>query len=99
MAVLSRGELVSVKINIHPSLLHLTEDQEVVEVSGNTVGQCFQQLTAKFPEIKEWLFEKDGKLSKYIDVYVNQESSYPEELAKPVNDGDELNIIMTIAGG
>ena len=90
---------MSVKINIHPSLLHLTDNQEEVEVSGNTVGQCFQQLTTKYPELKEWLFEKDGKLSKYIDVFVNQESAYPEELVKSVNDGDELNIIMTIAGG
>ena len=83
---------MSVKINIHPSLLHLTDNQEEVEVSGNTVGQCFQQLTTKYPELKEWLFEKDGKLSKYIDVFVNQESAYPEELVKSVNDGDELNI-------
>ena len=90
---------MTVKINIHPSLLHLTDNQETVEVSGNTVGQCFQQLMTEFPGLKEWLFEKDGKLSKFIDVFVNQESAFPEELAKPVKDGDELNIIMTIAGG
>jgi len=38
-------------------------------------------------------------LLNYVDIYVNQESSYPEELAKPVKDGDELHITMIIAGG
>ena len=90
---------MSVKIDIHPSLVYLTDNQEVVEVSGNTVGQCLQQLVARFPGLNEWLFEKDGKLSKYIDIFVNQESSYPEELTKPVKDEDKLSIIMTIAGG
>jgi molybdopterin converting factor small subunit len=97
--VVYRVEPMSVKINIHPSLLHVTDNQEIVEVSGNTVGQCFEQLVKKFPDLKEWLYEKDGKLSKYIDVFVNQESAYPEELKKPVKDGDNLQIIMTIAGG
>ena len=29
----------------------------------------------------------------------NGESTYPEELAKRVKDGDELNIVLMIAGG
>jgi molybdopterin converting factor small subunit len=90
---------MSVKINIHPSLLHLTDNQEMVEVGGNTVGQCLEQLCTQFPELREWLFDKKGKLINTIDVFVNQESAYPEELAKPVKDEDKLNLIMVIAGG
>ena len=90
---------MSVEVHIHPSLQYVTDDQEVVEVNGNTVGQCLEQLADRFPGLKEWLYEKNGKLSKYIDVFVNQESAYPEELAKKVNDGDTLNILMQIAGG
>ena len=90
---------MSVKINIHPFLHHLTNDQDVVEVNGSTVGQCLEQLTARFPELRQWLFGKDGNLTGLVDIYVNLESSYPEELAKPVKDGDELHIIIIIAGG
>ena len=90
---------MSVKVNINPFLFHLTDDQNVVEVDGSTVGQCLQQLVARFPELKNWLFEKDGKLNRLVDIYVNQESSYPEELAKPVKDGDELHIIIILSGG
>jgi len=38
-------------------------------------------------------------LLNYVEIYVNLESSYPEELAKPVRDGDELHTVLIIAGG
>ena len=90
---------VGVSINIHPSLRHLTNEQNVVQVGGSTVGQCLEQLVARFPDIENSLFAKDGALLDYVTVYVNGESAYPEELARSVNDGDELYIVMMIAGG
>ncbi|MBI2850363.1 MAG: MoaD/ThiS family protein [Chloroflexi bacterium] len=90
---------MSVKINVHPALAHLTGDNEKVEVSGSTVGQCLDQLVARFPAIKSWLFAKSGKLNNTVEIYVNSKSSYPEELAMPVKDGDELQIVTIIIGG
>jgi molybdopterin synthase sulfur carrier subunit len=90
---------VSVKINIHPFLSQHTNKQDVVEVNGSTVGQCLEELVARFPGLKPWLFEKNGKLNRLVEIYVNAESSYPEELAKPVKDGDELYILIIISGG
>ena len=90
---------MSVTINLHPNLYQLTNGQAIVKVKGNTVGQCLDDLIKQFPQIKQGLFGKDGKLLNYVDIYVNGESSYPEELAKPVKDGDELHITLIIAGG
>lgn len=90
---------MSVKVNIHPGLSHLTGGQDTVEVSGSTVGQCLDRLVARFPAAKGWLFGKNGKLNNVIEIYVNMKSSYPEELAMPVKDGDELHIIAIIVGG
>ena len=90
---------MGIEITIHPILRQFTNGQAVVEVNGNTVGQCLDELVEQFPGIKTWLFGKNGKLLNYVDIYVNLESSYPEELAKPVKDGDELYIILMIAGG
>ena len=95
----SRGRAVSVKVNIHPSLVHLSGGQRAVEVNGSTVGQCLEQLVAKFPEIKGWLFARNGTIKGTIEIYVNGKSSYPEELAMPVKDGDEIFIIAIIIGG
>ena len=90
---------MGISVNIHPSLRHLTNEQDVAQVNGNTVGQCLEQLVAQFPDIEKGLFTKDGALLNYVTVYVNGESAYPEELAKSVRDGDELYIVMMIAGG
>lgn len=91
---------MSVKINIPSNLHHFTNDQAVAEVNGNTVGQCLDDLVRQFPGIETRLYDNKGKLLNYVDIYVNLESSYPEELAKPVRDGDELHItLFVIAGG
>lgn len=90
---------MSVNINLHPTLHQLANGQVTVKVKGNTVGQCLDDLIRQFPQTKRWLFDKRGRLRNYVDIYVNQESSYPEEMAKPVKDGDELYITLIIAGG
>ena len=90
---------MSIKINVRPGMQHLTNDQDVVEVNGSTVGECLNQLVQQFPAIEDVLFDEDGKVLNYIDIYVNGKSSYPEELAKPVKGGDELYILQAIGGG
>ena len=90
---------MSVGIHIHQSLRNLTDGKAVVEVDGNTVGDCLNNLVQRFPGIKPKLFDRKGKLLNYVDIYVNLKSSYPEELAMPVKDGDKLSVTLIIAGG
>jgi molybdopterin converting factor small subunit len=94
-----QDEYMSIKVHIHPSLQYITDDRETVEVNGSTVGECFINLVEEYPALDEWLYEEKKKLSKYIDIFVNDESAYPEELLRPVKDGDEIYILMQIAGG
>jgi molybdopterin converting factor small subunit len=90
---------MSVKINIPPFFSRFTNDQTVVEVNGSTVGQCLEQLVTRFPQLRKRLLEKDGTINRLVAIYVNVESTYPEELATLVKDGDELHIEVIIAGG
>ena len=90
---------MSVTINMHKTHRRHVDGLSSVKVEGKTVGQCLEQLVAKYPALKEPLFEKRGKLRNTIEIYVNLESAYPEELAKPVRDGDEVYITVMLAGG
>ena len=90
---------MSIQINISQFLQHLTNDVRVVNVNGKTVGDCLNDLVGQFPQLETLLFDKEGELLKLLNVYVNGESAYPEELAKSVNDGDKLDIMYTIVGG
>ncbi len=90
---------MSIKINILPYFQYLTGAKSVVEVAGSTVAQCLDALCGQFPGVRTVLFDEDGGLQNYLDVYVNGESSSQEGLAKPVREGDELQIILSIDGG
>ena len=90
---------MGIKVDVSLLSNQYTEGQQIIDVTGNTVGQCLDDLVNKFPNIKQGLFDTNGKLHSYIDIYVNGESAYLETLAKPVKNGDKLHIIFLIGGG
>ena len=90
---------MGVKIYIHTSQVELTDGLEVVEVDGKTVSECLDHLIERFPGMEKGLFKKKGKLHPYIEIYINLETAYPDELNKPVKDGDKIHIILMLAGG
>ncbi len=90
---------MSIRVNIHQNLRHLTNDLNTAEVTGTTVGECLNDLIGQFPSLRKYVFDKDNTLRNYVEVYVNLETSYPDELAKPVRPGDELDITLILAGG
>ena len=90
---------VSAEINIPQFWQHLTDEVEIAEVKGRTVDECLRELVKRFPRIEALLFSQKGKLLDYVGIYVNGESAYPEELTRPVVDGDKLYIINIIVGG
>ena len=90
---------MSISINIHKTHRQFANGLEVVDVEGQTVGECLNHLVQQFPALKDVLFDKKGKLLNVIEIYVNMESAYPEELAKKVKDGDKINILVMLAGG
>jgi molybdopterin converting factor small subunit len=88
-----------VKIHIHTTHRQFTKGLEVVPVEGNTVGECLAQLVKQFPGMEKALFAKKDKLLNTVEVYLNQASAYPNELAKPVKDGDDIHLLIMLAGG
>lgn len=73
--------------------------RDLIEVHGSTVGECLNHVVTRFPNIKKQLFTSTGDLFDNVLITVNGESAYPEQLAKPVKDGDELKIVFMISGG
>lgn len=90
---------MSVKINIHKTHRQFTKGLDIVEADGKNVGACLDNLIGQFPDMKKVLFDKKGELLNVIEIYINQKSAYPNELARQVKDGDNLHITLMIAGG
>jgi molybdopterin synthase sulfur carrier subunit len=88
-------------IHIPTPLRTYTGGLETVTVSGATITAVFEQLTTKYPELKQHLFTPEGKLRSFVNVYLNDDDLryLPEKEATAVTDRDELTIIPSIAGG
>jgi molybdopterin converting factor small subunit len=87
------------QIHIHLTLRRFTKGEPMVEVEGKTVGECVRNLIGKYPDIESSLLDKRGELLKVVEIYVNGESAYPDELAKPIKDGDQIHLTLMLAGG
>ena len=87
------------KIKILPYLQSATNGRAVVEVEGNTVSRCIDDLIRQFPGLRATLYNSSGELFDFIDIYVNGKSNYHKGLDVAVQDGDELLILLIIEGG
>jgi molybdopterin converting factor small subunit len=88
-----------INVHIHTTHRQYTNGLKVVTVEGNTVGECLNQLIKQFPGMEKALFAKKDQLLRNVEIYLNHNSAYPNELVKPVKDGDEIHLVVMLAGG
>ena len=81
------------------AIVKYADDKTIIEVKGSTTGECLNDLAQQHPELAKILLNKDGSLLHTYDVFINGESAYPNEMNKPVKDGDKLYIVPIIHGG
>lgn len=89
-----------VSVRIPSALRGLTGGQTIIEVDGRTVKEALQALTERYPALKERLKDEDGNVSRFLNIYLNDEDiRFIKELETPVKDGDRISIIPALAGG
>ena len=84
-----------------PTPLRVYADkQDVVQVEGNTVGELLQNLTVKYSDLKKHLYNEDGRLRSFVNIYLNDDDiRYLDKEATIVRDGDTISIVPSVAGG
>ena len=88
------------KILIPTALRQFTEQQDSVETAGATVGDALDELTARYPNIKKNLFNDQGKLRSFVNVYLNDEDiRYLDKEATQLQGNEIISIVPSIAGG
>ena len=77
-----------------------TDKKDAVEAEGTTVGELLADLTTKHAGLKPHLYNDQGKLRSFVNVYVNDDDirylQKEETLLKP---GDTVSIVPSVAGG
>jgi sulfur-carrier protein len=89
-----------IKVRIPTPLRPMTGGKSEVELAGNTVSEIIDNLGSAHPGIKERLYDEQGEVRRFINIYVNEEDiRFLTGKETPLKDGDEVSIIPAIAGG
>lgn len=91
---------MSVQVRIPTPLRRFTAGAEEVGGNGDTVGAVVDNLEDQFPGIKERLCDEEGRVRRFVNIYVNGDDiRFLTNLETVVKEGDELSIVPAIAGG
>ncbi len=91
---------MAVKVRIPTPLQKLTANQAEVQCQASNINEMLTQLESKHPGIKERLCDAEGKLRRFVNIYVNEEDiRFMQGQDTKVKDGDDISIIPAIAGG
>jgi adenylyltransferase/sulfurtransferase len=99
---------MAVTILVPTALRSFTDRQGEVKVEGDTVGAAVEALAAAYPAIKPHLFQDDGGLRSFINVFAQSSAAGGEPdtnikklrgLDTPLADGAVIMLVPAIAGG
>lgn len=91
---------MTIEVSIPTQLRALTQDKSEVAVSGATVAEVLNDLDANYPGIAQRLLDEDGRLRRFVNVYLDEEDvRFLDGLSTPVSDSSRLSIIPAVAGG
>ena len=91
---------MATRILIPTPLRPFTDKKDAVEAEGTTVGELLADLTTKHPGLKAHLYNAEGKLRSFVNIYVNDEDiRYLQKEQTTISAGDTVSIIPSVAGG
>jgi len=91
---------MAITVRIPSVLRNLTGNQELVPVTSGTVDAMLAELEAAFPGLKARLCDDQGKLRRFVNIFVGEEDiRFLDGQATALKDGDQVDIVPAIAGG
>ena len=91
---------MAVKVRIPTPLQKLTKDQAEVLCQAASINEMLAELEKQHPGVKERLCDAEGKLRRFVNIYVNEEDiRFLQGQDTKLKEGDDISIIPAIAGG
>jgi molybdopterin converting factor small subunit len=87
-------------LRIPTQLRNLSGNAAEVKVEGATVADVLKGLDAQHPGFGERLFDENGALRRFVNVFVADEDiRFLQNLETPVDDATVVSIVPAVAGG
>jgi molybdopterin converting factor small subunit len=91
---------MSASVRVPTILRTYTDDVAEVTAKGNTLAEVIDDLETNHPGIRTRILDDDGKVRRFINVYVGDEDvRFEKGLQTEVADGAKISIIPAVAGG
>ena len=91
---------MQISVYVSATLRSFVNRKARIEIEGTTVREILEHLQDEYPESKKALFEEDGTLRSFVNVYVNDvRISKESEWETMVQERDEVLLLPAIAGG
>jgi MoaD family protein len=91
---------MAVRVKIPTQLRAAAGGEAETEVDGATVQEVLDGLFERHDELRTRLYDDDGGLRRFVNVYVaGEDIRFLDGLKTPVKDGAELTILPAVAGG
>jgi molybdopterin synthase sulfur carrier subunit len=91
---------MAIDVKIPTILRPYTSGEKTVTADGTTLSALIDDLDAKHTGLKGRLITDDGRLHRFVNVYVNDEDvRFTGSLDTALKDGDAVTILPAVAGG
>jgi molybdopterin synthase sulfur carrier subunit len=85
-------------IRIPVPLRKLVGGGEEIKTFGKTLDECLQLLCLSYPEIKDRIYDENGEVRRFINIFVNDEDMRFLN-NNSIKEEDVISIVPAIAGG
>lgn len=87
-------------LKIPTPLRSYTNSQAEVSVRGANVAEAMGDLVEKFPTLKPHLYNHDGNLRPFVNLFVGENNIKDlQGLETPLDENARVTLIPSIAGG
>ena len=91
---------MGIKIKIPEFLQDKTNGRSLIDVTGNTLRECFAGLVHRYPTLQGEIVDGRGMLLFKWLIFINGNlADASDELSTPVTEGDVVLLVPMVAGG
>lgn len=87
-------------LKIPTPLRYYTDGQAEIVVKGENVAAAMRSLVEQYPTLEQHLYNGHGDLRNFVNLFLGQDNIKDlQGLETPLQEGDTLRLIPSIAGG
>ena len=93
---------ISIEFVSLPTVVKMIGSKTIsMDYSGQTVEELVQQVAGKYgKDVARFLLDENGRIDMTLKVVLNKEEWLEhDQVQKPLQDGDNVAIMMLVAGG